>query len=307
MKKQTNSSTKDIKNTNQTKDENDLKDVKDTNNTDDLKTTKDTKQATKDKKAKKQKQTKKIKQSLSNFFTEFKKFISKGNIVDLAVAVVIGAAFNKIVSSLVDNIIMPLISLATGGVSFEDWKWVITPATYDELGNILTAETALTYGVFIQAIIDFLIIAFTIFVVLKIITNSQRSMRSFAQKINNELLHHKNQDEQGTQNSSDISVDATDAQIVENKQSAASADATSNTSNSTSTAVATDTDTTVDLAATKASASDTADAAKFDTNTNTSVTQNIDDFANNITSDDESLADILKDIRNLLASLQTKK
>lgn len=118
----------------------------------------------------------------NSFFADFKKFISKGNIIDLSVAVVIGAAFNKITSSLVNDIIMPLISLLTGGVSVADWKWVIKPATYDSAGVQLTAETALRYGVFIQALIDFLIIAFTIFVMLKIIVNSERGFKSFASK-----------------------------------------------------------------------------------------------------------------------------
>ena len=104
-----------------------------------------------EKEIKKKKCKEKIKKKGSSFFADFKKFISKGNILDLAVAVVIGTAFNKIVTSLVNDIIMPLISLCTGGVSVEDWKWVITPATET------TAEVALAYGTFIQAIIDFLI------------------------------------------------------------------------------------------------------------------------------------------------------
>ncbi len=136
-----------------------------------------------EKKAKKAQKEKQFKTSVNSFFTDFKKFISKGNIVDLAVAVVIGAAFNKIVSSLVNDIIMPLISLLTGGVSVEDWKWVIKPATYDASGTLLTAETALRYGVFIQAIIDFLIIAFTLFVILKIIVNSERGVKSLKKRM----------------------------------------------------------------------------------------------------------------------------
>lgn len=102
---------------------------------------------------------------MKNFFKEFKAFITKGNILDLAVAVVIGAAFNAIISSLVKNIIMPLISLVTGGVSVDDWKWVITVA--NEAAGV--KESAVYYGLFIQAIIDFLIIAFSIFMVLRII------------------------------------------------------------------------------------------------------------------------------------------
>lgn len=125
----------------------------------------------------------KAKSEISSFFADFKKFIAKGNIVDLAVAVVIGAAFNKIVSSLVNDIIMPLISLATGGASVSDWKWVIKDAVYDASGNLVTAETALRYGVFIQSMIDFLIIALTIFVVLRIIVNSQRGMLGITKKL----------------------------------------------------------------------------------------------------------------------------
>lgn len=129
-----------------------------------------------EKDAKLKKFEKGAKKKFTTFFADFKKFIAKGNIIDLAVAVVIGAAFNKIVSSLVNDIIMPLISLATGGASVADWKWVIKDAVYDSAGNLVTAETALRYGVFIQAMIDFLIIAFTIFIVLRIIVNSQRGV-----------------------------------------------------------------------------------------------------------------------------------
>jgi large conductance mechanosensitive channel len=125
----------------------------------------------------------KVKKQFGSFFADFKKFISKGNIIDLSVAVVIGAAFNKIVNSLVNDIIMPLISLVTGGASVVDWKWIIREATYDSAGNVLTAETAFKYGVFLQAIIDFLIVAFTIFVILKVIVNSQRGFKDFSKKM----------------------------------------------------------------------------------------------------------------------------
>lgn len=125
----------------------------------------------------------KKKGKFKTFLSDFKKFISKGNIVDLAVAVVIGAAFNKIVSSLVNDIIMPLISLAVGGASVADWKWVIKEATYDANGTLLTAETSLNYGVFIQAIIDFLIIAFTLFVIIKILSASTRRLEKMGEEI----------------------------------------------------------------------------------------------------------------------------
>lgn len=125
----------------------------------------------------------KAKKGISSFFADFKKFISKGNIIDLSVAVVIGAAFNKIVSSLVNDIIMPLIALITGGASVADLKWVIKEATYDAAGEIITSEVAFTYGVFLQSVIDFLIVALTIFVILRIIVNSQRGIKDMTKKM----------------------------------------------------------------------------------------------------------------------------
>lgn len=99
--------------------------------------------------------------------SEFKEFIAKGNVLDLAVGVVIGAAFGKIVTALVDGIIMPVIGLMTGGVSVSDWKYVIHPAQFDAAGKETVAESAIRYGAFIQTIVDFLIIGFVIFLVVK--------------------------------------------------------------------------------------------------------------------------------------------
>ncbi|MBQ7798491.1 MAG: large conductance mechanosensitive channel protein MscL [Clostridia bacterium] len=123
---------------------------------------------------------------MKKFFAEFKAFIKKGNVVDLAVALVIGTAFNKIVSSLVNDIIMPLVSLMVGGKDVTDWKWVIQKAVYDADGNIITAETALKYGVFIQAIIDFLIIALTVFIIVKLFKASTQKLAQISQTIINE-------------------------------------------------------------------------------------------------------------------------
>ena len=109
----------------------------------------------------------------STFLADFKAFLSRGNVIDLAVAVIIGAAFGKIVSSLVNDIIMPLVSLALGGVSFADLKWVIRPG--DELLGV--TETALGYGMFIQATIDFLIIAFCVFMIIRFITKMQQGLK----------------------------------------------------------------------------------------------------------------------------------
>ena len=96
---------------------------------------------------------------------EFKKFAMRGNVIDLAVGVVIGAAFGKIVSSLVDQVIMPPIGLATGGVDFARLRWVLKPA--DPAAK--TAEVAIQYGAFINTVITFLIIAFVIFLLVKAI------------------------------------------------------------------------------------------------------------------------------------------
>lgn len=99
---------------------------------------------------------------------EFKEFAFKGNVVDLAVAVIIGGAFGKIVTSLVNDLLMPLIGIILGGVNFSDLKWVIKPATAE------IAEVALCYGAFIQSIVDFLIIAFSIFLFIKLISKKKK-------------------------------------------------------------------------------------------------------------------------------------
>ena len=104
---------------------------------------------------------------------DFKKFAFKGNIIDMAVGVIIGGAFGKIVTAMVNNIITPLISLLIGKMNFTDLKWVISEAVLDADGNIVTAENALLYGEFIQSVIDFLIIAFCIFMFLRIITKAK--------------------------------------------------------------------------------------------------------------------------------------
>lgn len=92
---------------------------------------------------------------------EFKEFAMRGNVVDLAVGVIIGAAFGKIVTSLVADIIMPPIGMVTGGIDFKDLKYVLKPAV-DK-----TPETAINYGMFINNVIDFLIVAFCIFLIVK--------------------------------------------------------------------------------------------------------------------------------------------
>ena len=104
------------------------------------------------------------------FIKEFKEFAMRGSVIDLAVGVVIGGAFGKIVTSMVDDIIMPPIGYITGGVDFSNMKYVITEA--NEAAG--TAEVAITYGNFINVVIQFLIIAFCIFLVIKGINSLKR-------------------------------------------------------------------------------------------------------------------------------------
>ncbi|MGO1000093.1 large-conductance mechanosensitive channel protein MscL [Lysobacter sp. CA196] len=99
--------------------------------------------------------------------SEFKEFIARGNVVDLAVGVVIGAAFGKIVTALVDGIVMPVIGYLSGGVNLGDAKYVLTAAQLDAAGKEVAAEVAIKYGAFLQTAIDFVLIAFVIFLFLK--------------------------------------------------------------------------------------------------------------------------------------------
>ena len=95
---------------------------------------------------------------------EFKAFVMRGNVVDLAVGVIIGGAFGKVVSSLVSDVFMPVISVLTGGVSFIDLKIVLVEASGE------ASEVAVQYGLFIENIIDFLIIALSIFMLIKLLS-----------------------------------------------------------------------------------------------------------------------------------------
>ncbi len=114
----------------------------------------------------------------STFWADFKKFITKGNIIDLSVGVVIGGAFGKITSSLVNDIIMPLISCVTGNPDVSDWKWVIKEAVEATETTAAQAEVAVRYGNFLQLIIDFLIIAFCLFVVLRLIMKAKTRLNA---------------------------------------------------------------------------------------------------------------------------------
>ncbi len=108
---------------------------------------------------------------------EFKQFAMKGNVVDLAVGIIIGAAFGKIVSSVVNDIIMPPIGALVGGVDFTDLKVILKDASVDEAGKAVNA-VSVNYGNFIQTSIDFLIIAFAVFMIIKAINRMKKKEES---------------------------------------------------------------------------------------------------------------------------------
>ena len=109
------------------------------------------------------------------FVKEFGEFIKKGNVVDMAVGVVIGGAFGAIVTSLVNDIIMPLVSLITGGINFSDWFVALDGNTYQTLEAAKEAGAAtLNYGNLISVVLNFLIVAFCIFLVVKAINKMKR-------------------------------------------------------------------------------------------------------------------------------------
>ncbi|MCC8072123.1 MAG: large-conductance mechanosensitive channel protein MscL [Bacteroidales bacterium] len=110
---------------------------------------------------------------MAKFFQEFKEFAMRGNVVDMAVGVVIGAAFGKIVSSLVDDLIMPLVGVATGGMNFTDYKLVIQHAVMNGT-EVIKPEVTLNWGSWIQTVVDFIIVAFCIFVMIKFINQLKR-------------------------------------------------------------------------------------------------------------------------------------
>lgn len=116
----------------------------------------------------------------SKFLQDFKAFAMKGNVIDMAVGIIIGGAFGKIVSSLVANIIMPPIGLLVGGVNFTDLKWVLKAAEVGADGKEIAPAVTLDYGQFLQATFDFLIIAFSIFLFIRLISNLMAKKREEA-------------------------------------------------------------------------------------------------------------------------------
>ena len=112
----------------------------------------------------------------SGFFGEFKKFITKGNVVDMAVGVVVGGAFGKITTSLVNNLIMPFISWIFGTRDMTAMDIVVRPEVVDEAGVVTQQAITIGFGTFIATIIDFLLIALALFIMLKVINTAKAKL-----------------------------------------------------------------------------------------------------------------------------------
>lgn len=111
---------------------------------------------------------------MKNLIQEFKTFALRGNVIDLAVGVIIGAAFGKITSSVVENIFTPILSLLTGGVDFTNRLWTLRAEEVNDMGEVVREAVVMNYGLFIQSMIDFVIIAFAIFLFVKAINSMQK-------------------------------------------------------------------------------------------------------------------------------------
>ena len=112
---------------------------------------------------------------MKKILKEFKEFIARGNVMDMAVGVIVGGAFGKISTSLVNDIIMPAVSMLVGGITFSDWKIVLKQAVLDVDGvKELAPAVAINYGTFLSTILDFIIIAFAVFCMIKFLNNLHR-------------------------------------------------------------------------------------------------------------------------------------
>ena len=120
----------------------------------------------------------KFKKERISFFADFKKFITKGNVLDMAVAVVVATAFNAIVNGLVKYIITPLVTYFTSGVSINEWEYVLREEVLNAEGAVEISKISIQYGIWLQAILDFLIIAFTVFVLVRVIKSMERKLNA---------------------------------------------------------------------------------------------------------------------------------
>jgi large conductance mechanosensitive channel len=113
---------------------------------------------------------------------EFKEFALKGNLIEIAVAFVMGAAFGKVVSGFIDGIVMPIVGKITAGVDFKSLKYVLSEAQYDVSGKLLTPEASIKYGEFVTVLIDFTLVAFFMFIVVKAMNKAKNKKETTPEK-----------------------------------------------------------------------------------------------------------------------------
>ena len=133
----------------------------------------------KEKKARKAKR----KKDRKSFFAEFKKFITRGNVVDMAIGVAVASAFTAIVTAFTKGFVSPIIALFSNSASLDEFKWVIREEILDADQKVVQSEVAILWGGFLQAIINFLIIAFTFFVILKIVSSVKKRANRLMEEI----------------------------------------------------------------------------------------------------------------------------
>lgn len=109
---------------------------------------------------------------------EFKEFAMKGNLVDMALAFVMGAAFGKVVSGFIDGIVMPLVGKLVAGVDFASLKYVLSQAQMDASGKVIAAEASIKYGEFINIIINFILVAFVMFIIIKAMNKMKKKQEA---------------------------------------------------------------------------------------------------------------------------------
>ena len=132
---------------------------------------------------------------MKKFFEEFKKFITRGNVVDMAIGVAVAGAFTKIVNSFTNGFVSPVVGLITGGANLSEQKWILRPEVVEVLEDgtekVVTPESALLWGTFVQNIIDFLIIAFVLFIIMKIFNQVMTKAKEVSADIKDDLKPNK--------------------------------------------------------------------------------------------------------------------
>ena len=132
---------------------------------------------------------------MKKFFEEFKKFITRGNVVDMAIGVAVAGAFTKIVNSFTNGFVSPIVGLITGGANLSEQKWILRPEVVEVLEDgtekVVTPESALLWGTFVQNIIDFLIIAFVLFIIMKIFNQVMTKAKEVSADIKDDLKPNK--------------------------------------------------------------------------------------------------------------------